>query len=300
MVNAITVDVEDWFQVSVLRKQIDFKDWDKQQSRIVPNICKILKTFEEYQVKGTFFVLGWIAEKYPEIVLTIKKYGHEIGSHSYAHKIIYEHSKGEFIEDLEKSIAILEHITQERIRYYRAPSFAITKQSLWALEALSERGILYDSSIFPIKHDLYGMPTMPRFPFLIKFSNGKKLIEYPMSTLQLFGENIPFSGGGYLRLLPYWFVKKAIRRINRTGKPAIIYFHPWELDPHQPRLRLNAISRFRHYSNLEDTETKIRALLSEFRFSSLGQIRESLKIDYQWPSANDFQMAALSGVQDNK
>ncbi len=281
--NAITVDVEDWFQVAVLRHEIDPRDWDKQQSRIIPNICRVLEIFDECQIKATFFVLGWIAERYPEIVLTIKKYGHEIGSHGYGHKIIYENSKEDFVQDLEKSIAILEGITNDQIRHYRAPSFSITRDTMWALEVLAQKGITFDSSIFPIKHDIGGMPNMPRFPFYLRFKDGRVLHEFPLSTLRLWGENVPIAGGGYLRLLPYWFIRNGIRRNNKAGIPVIVYFHPWELDPDQPRLKIGLTSRFRHYSNLEFTEEKIRALLSEFRFTSLGELAKSYKIDYQWP-----------------
>lgn len=286
MLNAITVDVEDWFQVAVFRNLIDFKDWDNQESRIIKNICRILEIFAEHRVKATFFVLGWIAEKYPEIVVTIKKYGHEIGSHGYAHKIIYEHPRDEFLRDLDKSITILEKLTEEDIIYYRAPSFSITQNSMWALEDLASRGILYDSSIFPIKHDIGGMTNMPRFPFFLRFKNGCRLDEFPLSTLELWGENIPISGGGYLRLLPFWFIRNGIKKNNDAGIPVIIYFHPWEIDPQQPRLKLNMSSRFRHYTNLEFTEERVRHLLSEFKFTSLGELNKNYKIDYQWPNFN--------------
>ncbi|MFQ5710086.1 MAG: XrtA system polysaccharide deacetylase [bacterium] len=289
MLNAITVDVEDWFHVAIFRKVIDRKDWDRQEVRIHANICRVLKLFEEFKVKGTFFVLGWIAERYPEVVLTIKKYGHEIGSHGYSHAIIYEHSKEDFVRDLERSISVLEKTIDEQIYSYRAPSYSITLQTLWALEMLSQKGIRYDSSIFPIKHDLYGIPAMPRFPFYIKCHNGQKLIEFPLSTVQIWKENVPISGGGYLRLFPFWFIKNGIKRLNDIGKPVILYFHPWELDPAQPRLHVNFVSRFRHYFNLEATESRLRRLLSEFEFSSLGEVMESLKIEYQWPSLAEFQ-----------
>lgn len=284
IVNAMTVDVEDWFQVSVFRNIIDYKDWDKQESRIIPNMCIILKIFEEYNIKGTFFVLGWIAERYPEIVLTIKKYGHEVGSHSYAHRLVYEMSKEEFAEDLDLSVSILEDITKERVQSYRAPSYSITQDSIWALEILSERGIRYDSSLFPIKHDMYGMSGIPRFPFSLNFTNGNKLVEFPLSTLHLYGRNMPIAGGGYLRLFPFWYIKNGIRNLNRQDKPVILYFHPWELDPDQPRVDVNFFSRFRHYSNLEITESRLKDLLSEFRFASIEEVTECCDIK-PWPSA---------------
>lgn len=284
--NAMTVDVEDWFHVSGFRNVIDPKDWENQESRIIPNVCTTLKLFENYSVKGTFFVLGWIAERYPEIVLTIKKYGHEIGSHSYGHKLVYEMSKEEFAEDLDLSISILEDIIKEKVRAYRAPSYSITRDSLWALEILSERGIRYDSSIFPIKHDRYGMTGIPRFPFRLDFTNGRQLVEFPLSTMHLYGRNMPIAGGGYLRLFPFWYIKSGIRNLNKRNKPVIIYFHPWELDPNQPRIDARFLSRVRHYSNLEITEDRLRTLLSEFNFTSMGEVTEACQI-MPWPNGNE-------------
>lgn len=284
--NAITVDVEDWFHVSVLRHIIPFEAWDRQESRIKPNLTRIIRLFEEYGVKATFFVLGWLAEKYPEIVEVIVSHGHEIGSHGYAHRVIYEHSPDEFKRDLDKSITLLEKIGGHEIKYYRAPSYSITRDSLWAFEILMERGIEYDSSVFPIKHDLYGIKEVPRFPFFIEFANGKKLVELPPSTLKVAGENIPISGGGYLRLFPFWFIQNGLKKINEDGKPVIFYFHPWELDPGQPKLQMSPIARFRHYSNLESTEKRIRHLLESFLFSSIGDVIKNTAIDEQWPNAN--------------
>jgi len=283
MVNAMTVDVEDWFQVSVLRQAIDYKDWHAQESRIVPNVNRILALFEEHNIKATFFVLGWIAEKYPDLVVSIRKHGHEIGSHGYAHQIIYEHPRKEFVEDLDKSIAILEGISGEKIIYYRAPSFSITRKTMWALEDLADRGIQYDSSIFPIKHDIGGMPHMPRDPFYLILQNGQRLNEFPLSTLKLWGENLPVSGGGYLRLLPYWFIKTGIARNNKDGIPVILYFHPWELDPKQPRVELKWPSRFRHYTNLEFMEERVKGLLTDFKFTSIGQLAKEHEITRRWP-----------------
>jgi len=284
--NAITVDVEDWFHVSVLRKVIPFSQWQNQESRIMPNLIKTMELFDEYKVKGTFFVLSWLAERYPEIVEMIIDHGHEIGSHGYAHRIIYEHTPDEFKFDLDKSITILERISGKTINSYRAPSYSITRDSLWAFEALVQRGIEYDSSVFPIKHDLYGIREIPRFPFYIRFSDGKQLTEIPPSTLRLAGENVPISGGGYLRLFPFWFIQNGMKRINGMGKPVIFYFHPWELDPDQPKLEMSPLSKFRHYSNLENTEKRIRQLLENFTFSTLGDVMSSMTIDQQWPDTN--------------
>lgn len=295
--NALTVDIEDWFHVWVFRNLIPFKEWDKQESRILSNVIKVLNILEEYEIKATFFILGWIAEKYPEIVIAIKEQGHEIGCHGYAHKIVYQQTKEEFSEDLDKALQIIENIIQDKVKYYRAPSFSITRDSLWALEVLSQRGILYDSSIFPIKHDVGGIPDMPRVPYYIKFKNGKKLYEFPLSTYQVWGENIPISGGGYLRLLPLWFIKKGIKQNNLQGIPSVVYFHPWELDPEQPKMKLKFLSKFRHYTNLEFTEQRIRMLFSEFAFTSLGEIAKMYKIDYQWPDFNNHYKNKV--IQDN-
>ena len=282
------MDVEDWFHVSVFRNIIAYRDWDNQESRIIPNICRILRLFEEHHIKGTFFILGWLAERYPEIVLTIRKYGHEIGSHSYAHRIIYEMSRKEFAQDLDQSISMLEDITREKVLFYRAPSYSITRDSLWALELLSERGIQCDSSLFPVKHDLYGLTGFPRFPFALNFTNGQRLIEFPLSTLRLYGGNMPIAGGGYLRLFPFWLIKWGIRNLNQKGKPAIIYFHPWELDPGLPRVEASLFSRFRHYTNLEATENRIRNLVSEFKFAPIGKVIKSYDIQ-SWPSPADMK-----------
>ncbi len=281
VLNAITVDVEDWFQVAMARNETISENWASQNFRVIPNMCKILKLFDEFQVKGTFFVMGWLAERHPEIVLTIKKHGHEIGSYGYSHKLVYEISRKEFENDLDMSISILERITNEKIYYHRAPSYSITENSLWALEALSERGIVCDSSIFPVKHDIYGMTNAPRFPFRFNFNNGNKLIEFPPSTISLFGRNLPFAGGGYLRLFPFWVIRKGIQKLNRMGEPANIYFQPWELDHDLPKVRLNLISKFRHYTNLEITELRLRNLLSEFRFGPIGKVLESYNFQTQ-------------------
>lgn len=283
MMNAMTVDVEDWFQVSVLKDVISYDDWDNQESRVIRNITRVIRLFDEYDVKATFFVLGWIAERYPEIVMTIKKYGHEIGSHGFAHKLIYEHSRDDFLYDLDKSVKLLEDISSEPVRYYRAPSFSINQSCMWALEELAQRGIQYDSSIFPIKHDIGGMPEMPREPFFMRFKDGKELREFPLTTLEVLGENIPISGGGYLRLLPYWFIRNGIRKNNKTGNPAIIYFHPWEFDPEQPRMKIGLSSSFRHYTNLDLTEERVRRLLTEFKFTCLGELCRTTKIEKRWP-----------------
>lgn len=285
-INAMTVDVEDWFQVSVLRNKIRFEDWHRQECRIQRNIDRILTLFSEHKVKGTFFVLGWIAEHFPQVVKDIKAEGHEIGCHSYAHKVIFEHSREDFVEDLHRSTALIEDLTGNPIEFYRAPSWSITRDSLWALEVLVERGFKYDSSLFPVRHDLYGIEDVPRFPFYMEFVNGGKITEFPPSTLRIAGNNVPFAGGGYLRLFPYTFVKQGIRSLNRKGHPVVFYFHPWEIDPGQPRVDIKGLSKIRHYTNLEETENRLRDLVKSFKFSTLSDVMRQAPITLRWPDFN--------------
>jgi polysaccharide deacetylase family protein (PEP-CTERM system associated) len=272
MINALTVDVEDWFQVTNFENVIRRDDWDACQSRVDINVRRILDLFAAHQVRATFFVLGWIAERHPELVRTIRRHGHEISTHGYAHIQIQSQSREEFRRDVSQAISILEDILGEKIIGYRAPSYSIIPDTMWAWELLADLGIRYDSSIFPIKHDRYGVAALPRFPFTIDLKEGRELMEFPLSTVRILGRNIPFAGGGYLRLYPYWFVKWAVRRVNRQGHPAIFYLHPWEIDPFQPRQRVHLLRRLRHYTNISATERKIRLLLGDFRFASIQDV----------------------------
>jgi len=281
--NAITVDVEDWFQVSLFRHKIRREDWDRMESTVVQNTCRILRLFEQKNVKATFFILGWVAERFPEIVLAIKDLGHEIASHGYGHQIIFEQTKQEFAEDVRRSLEILEDITGARVLGYRAPSYSITRSSIWAWESLTKLGVEYDSSIFPVKHDLYGIPDAPRFPFEIRFTNGPKLVEFPLSTVVMMGKNIPVAGGGYLRLYPYWFIRKSVQHINEEGQPAIIYLHPWEMDPDLPRINVGVFDTMRHYGNLYMTESRISRLLDEFQFGTISEVLHTTEIRTDWP-----------------
>jgi polysaccharide deacetylase family protein (PEP-CTERM system associated) len=284
ILNALTIDVEEWFHVSLFRKKIRREDWESLKSTVVAETCLVLKILAEKNVKATFFVLGWVAERYPEIVIALQENGHEIGSHTYSHQIIYEQSRQEFSADVQRSITILEDLTRAPVRGFRAPSYSITRSSLWAWEALADLGITCDSSIFPVKHDLYGIPDAPRFPFYINLKDRSRLIEVPLSTIQLRGKNIPMAGGGYLRLYPYWFIRNSIRRINREGRPAIIYLHPWELDPDLPRLRVGFLKELRHYGNLALTADKLRRLLDEFAFGPLREVLNAVPIQNDWPA----------------
>lgn len=265
--NYLTIDVEDYFQVSAFEKKINPDEWAQFESRVSNNTENILSILHNHNVKATFFIVGWIAEKYPELVKKISSSGHEIGCHSYKHQRIHTLSKQAFKEDTKRSKEILEDITGQQVFGYRAPSYTITKKTIWALDILTELGFTYDSSIFPIYHDTYGIPDAPRFPYK---HDGLELYEYPISTALILGRKVPVAGGGYFRLFPYWFTKTALRSINnKERQPFVFYIHPWEIDPHQPRIEnIPLKSRFRHYNNLHKTQERFTKLLTDFQFSS--------------------------------
>lgn len=276
MMNALSVDVEEYFQVSAFEKVIARRNWSDLKSRLEIPIYKILDLFDRYETQATFFVLGWIAGRHPQLVREIHSRGHEIASHGHDHRLIYRNSRGHFEEDLERSRKTLEDIIGGKIFGYRAPSYSIVKENMWAFDILIDQGFVYDSSIFPIHHDRYGIPHSPRFPHPIHRKGGC-IIEFPLSTTRLFGSNIPVAGGGYLRLFPLPFIRWGLRRINRKeGKPILLYFHPWEIDPGQPRQAVNALTRFRHYYNLDRMENKIERLLQEFTFTSIVDLQQKL------------------------
>lgn len=277
MRNALTIDVEEWFHVSRFRNVIKPGDWPELESRVVQNVCYLLKLLREHEVRATFFVLGWIAERRPELVYTIAQCGHEIGSHSYAHQLVYEQTREEFTEDLQKSLHVLRGVVGSEVKCYRAPSYSISSRNLWVFETLHDNGITIDSSLFPIKHDLYGVSDSPTGIFEVSLNGKGSLIECPLSTVSVAGKNFPVAGGGYLRLFPLWVISKGIARLNRAEQPAIIYVHPWELDPLQPRIAVSFFDRVRHYANLETTAGKLRTLLRTFPFSTLGEIVVSHK-----------------------
>ncbi|VAW34687.1 FIG004655: Polysaccharide deacetylase [hydrothermal vent metagenome] len=267
--NYLTIDVEDYFQVSAFEGIVSKGDWDSFDSRVVRNTRKILSLLDYHNVRATFFVLGWTAQKQPDLVKEISGRGHEIACHSYYHRLVYNLSPEEFHADTQQAKDILEQITGNKVDGYRAPSYSITKRSLWALDILAELGFRYDSSIFPIYHDRYGIPDAPRFSYRLP---GQNMTEYPISTALFFGKKIPIAGGGYFRLFPYWFTRMALQRINKKeGKPFVFYVHPWEIDPEQPRMKeAKALSRFRHYVNLNKTYGRLRQLLHDFSFGPLG------------------------------
>jgi len=266
ILNGLSFDIEDWFQVENLKDAISFKQWEGCDLRVIQNTRRILSLLEKHQTRATFFVLGWIAEKCPSLIKEITAGGHEIASHGYGHELIYKLTPNEFHKDIKRSKEILESITATPILGYRAPSFSITPESKWAIDVLKDLGFTYDSSIFPTSfHNRYGFNGSSCLPF--RFGNG--LFEIPLSTYRFGGANFPLAGGGYFRLLPYAYFRHFFQRLNKHGKPIVFYLHPWELDPGQPKMKVRFNYRLRHYVNLEKTEKRLEKLLKEFRFVPL-------------------------------
>jgi polysaccharide deacetylase family protein (PEP-CTERM system associated) len=358
--NALTVDVEDYFQVNAFSDVIHCEDWDTFKPRVEKNTYSILDILDSIEVdqssqftvhgsqlaaskdntnqmsnkacdqclesnpnneqifniqqqttnhgrhkkvRGTFFILGWIAERFPHIVKEIHARGHEVACHGYSHKLIFNQTNEEFRDDVRRAKQLLEHLIGNEVIGYRAPTYSITQTTLWALEILQELGFKYDSSIFPIKHDVYGIPESPRFPYIISFNekrgsltdisqkinfdlkvykaSNRSIIEVPMSTVQMFKKNVPASGGGYFRLFPYLLTKRLLRSINdNEGKPFVFYLHPWEIDPEIPKINnASALSRFRTYVNLDKTLARFKRLLLDFHFASLSEVLFSQPIN---------------------
>jgi len=273
--NAFTVDVEDYFHVQAFADRIPRDTWDDYESRVVANTHQVLRLLDQHQTRGTFFILGWVADRHPELVRDIQKSGHEIGCHSYWHRLIYDMTPEEFRDDLRRATEILSEITGEPITAFRAPCFSITDRSLWALDILIEEGYRFDSSIFPVHHDNYGIPNAERFPHTIERPAGS-LFEFPPSVYRIGKFNLPIAGGGYFRLYPIRFSLHCLQSINRRyHQPFMFYIHPWELDPDQPRQPAGWKSRFRHYQNLNTTERKLHRLLDVCRLSRAGDIAQS-------------------------
>jgi polysaccharide deacetylase family protein (PEP-CTERM system associated) len=270
--NALTIDVEDYFHVSAFAPHVPREDWDRLPCRVERNVDAILAMLAEHGTRATYFMLGWVAERYPALVRRIVEQGHELASHGYAHRRATEQNPEEFREDVTRAKRLLEDISGVAVQGYRAPSFSIGQGNLWALECLSEAGYRYSSSIYPVRHDHYGMPGAPRFAFHPEAGRG--LLELPVTTVRYFNQNLPAGGGGYFRLLPYWVSRAWLKRVNEVdGKPCIFYFHPWEIDPHQPRFReASPLARFRHYLNLERTEARLRRLLADFAWGPIAHV----------------------------
>jgi polysaccharide deacetylase family protein (PEP-CTERM system associated) len=268
IVNALSVDVEDYFHVEAFASRISPESWHTFEPRVEKNVCLILEILEAHQSRATFFILGWVAELYPQMVKRIANAGHEIGCHGYAHQHISRQSPEQFRKDVYKARRCLMDCAQEPIQCYRAPSFSITKSTLWALDILAEEGFKIDSSIFPVWHDLYGIPDAERFPH---YRNN--IFEFPPTTIRRAKRNFGAAGGGYFRLFPYAITRYAIREVNeKERQPAMVYFHPWELDPDQPRISVRLRSKIRHYTNLGGMRKKIENLLRDFRFSTVWDV----------------------------
>lgn len=279
MLNALTIDVEDYFQVNAFVRHIRRCEWDRYPLRVEQNTMRILELLDEYGIKATFFILGWVAERVPCLVKEIHAKGHEIACHGYGHELIYSIGPDAFRADIRRSKQILEDQCGQQVHGYRAPSYSITGRSLWALDILIEEGFSYDSSIFPVYHDTYGVPDAPRFPHVISRPAGN-ISEFPLTTYPLrLGKKeyrLPIAGGGYLRLFPAELIRRGIAYINRQEQqPAVLYFHPWEIDPEQPRIKAGLKSRFRHYLNLHKTEDKLRHLLQQLPFGTMKETLEN-------------------------
>jgi len=270
--NAMTVDVEEHFQVSAFAGIVRREEWDSIPSRVESNTARLLDLFEESGVHATFFVLGWVGERRPGLLRLIADRGHEVASHGYSHTLVHDQNRQEFHREAVLSRRILQDGSGQPVLGYRAASFSIGRRNLWAVDVLAEAGYAYDSSLFPVFHDRYGFPGAPRRIYRLRTRDGMCLTEVPPSTLALGRATLPVAGGGYLRLYPAAFTRWAVERLNRTeGIPAVVYVHPWEVDPEQPRIRASLLSRMRHYSRLRTTEGKLRGLLARFRF---GPVRD--------------------------
>ena len=266
--NALTVDFEDWYQ----GLEIPHTDWTGLEDRIGHAARRLLDLLAEKRVRATFFILGSLAEKHPRLVGEIAAAGHEVGTHGWSHTMIYRMTPEAFSAELRRSIVLLEQLSGQRIVGHRAPFFSITRRSLWALEILGQCGIRYDSSIFPVLNDRYGIEDSPRWPYPIGDGPAGALTEFPITTWRILGRNVPVAGGAYFRILPYLFTRTAFRAINRAGHPAVFYVHPWELDPDHPRIPLPRRIAVTHYANLRATEPRMRRLLSDFTFAPMKEV----------------------------
>jgi polysaccharide deacetylase family protein (PEP-CTERM system associated) len=271
--NAMTVDVEDYFHVQALSGAIRRDQWDEMPYRADQSTRRLLQLFADRGVKATFFVLGWVAHKDPGLVREIAAAGHEIACHGWSHRLVYDQTVDDFRSETIASKALLEDLIGHEVSGYRAASYSITGRSLWALDVLIEAGFQYDSSIFPVRHDTYGIPGSSPHPGPVSAPSGKQILEFPLSTVDLLGTRLPIAGGGYFRLLPYMFTEAGLRSVNvRQRQPFVFYLHPWEIDPGQPRINCGWLSRFRHYTNLDVCETRLARLLDKFHFTTMREV----------------------------
>ena len=274
--NALTIDVEDWFQVAAFFPFIERSTWATRESRVAANTDRLLAILHERGITATFFVLGWVAERQPELIRRIAAAGHEIACHGYSHELVYRQTKAVFREETHRAKAYLEDLLSRPVEGYRASTYSITRQSLWALDILVEAGFLYDSSLFPVRHPQYGIPDAPRFPARIPTPSGYPIVEFPLTTAKFAGLQLPVAGGGYFRLLPYAYTRAGLRSVNeREGQPFIFYLHPWEIDPGQPRVAgASVTARLRHYTNLSRCEARLGQLFKDFSFTTVRAVLE--------------------------
>jgi len=272
VINALTIDLEDYYHVSAFREHVSQEEWQSRPSRVVQNTERLLDWLDDAGCKATFFTLGWVAEWHPQLVRRVAERGHEIACHSLRHRSVYELTPAEFREDTNAAKNLLEDTSGQQVLGYRAPSFSITEKASWAFEVLRELGFTYDSSIFPVRHPNYGTATASRKPFRIDTPSGP-LVEFPLSTLEIAGMRSPFGGGAYFRLLPYWFTRWGIRYLNNSeSMPVCVYLHPWEFDPEQPHMTGSLTARMRHYVGLRHAPKRFRQLLKDFQFATLCEV----------------------------
>ena len=275
LLNAISVDVEDYFHASAFDRVVPRASWDEYESRVEANTHRLLDLFDEQNVRGTFFVLGWVAKKFPSLVKDIAARGHELASHGFHHQLVYMLTPQQFRDDVRSAKGVIEQAAGVRVRGYRAPSFSIIRSSLWALDVLIEEGHTYDASVFPIRHDRYGIADAPRASHVIQRPAGS-IVELPASTVRIGGTNYPIAGGGYFRLFPYAATKWGISRVNtRDGEPIVLYIHPWEVDPDQPRLEASRTTQLRHHVGMNTTMDKLRLVTIDFSFGPINDVLDA-------------------------
>ena len=291
--NAFSVDVEDYFHVSAYAGVIQRSEWNGLPSRVARNNQRLLSLLDEVGVKGTFFILGWVAEHYPDVVREIASAGHEVACHGLTHDLVYRQSRETFLEETRRAKNLIEDVAGTAVTGYRAASFSITRASLWALDCLSELGFEYDSSIFPVRHDRYGIPAAPRYPFRYEGESGSTLVEFPMPCVKFGGWRMPVGGGGYFRIYPYALTRALLKRINdKEQRPFMFYSHPWEVDPDQPMFDAGRLSNIRHRTNLDKAESRLRRLFSDFRFAPARDVLAQQEIG----SVKRNDLSALAGA----
>lgn len=275
--NALTVDVEDYYQVSAFEDVVDRARWDEHESRVERNTRLVLDVLAARNVRGTFFTLGWVADRHPTLLREIVARGHELASHGYEHRRLTTLTPSQFRDDLRRTSDAIERACGVRVRGFRAPSFSVGAGNLWVFDVLREAGYLFSSSVFPVRHDRYGMPDFPRRPVVLRGHDGRTIVEFPMTTSRVLGRNLPVAGGGWMRLLPGALMRAALARENAAGAPAIVYLHPWELDPDQPRVRAApARAKLRHYLALSRMRARLDRLLATLRFSTVSDALAAL------------------------